>query len=223
MSRGSERPVRRRRGAFSGTLFPLFVPWNVLTLKRGSRSAYDIYLRRRFNSRIAPGMFSEQRKCTWIFDVRNNLTRARARVIPWLNAQLFINACALIAVLSKLPLNANGRILRKSLSLSLSSVPSSVRFPFSAEIFFSHGPLRFGGKRQLISGCYRTGMINDEVFESKRCSLYNERKVSDVSGKAVYFENRYFRIGLPLFINVKLSHRATRADAYKPPAACLHA
>lgn len=39
---GPKRPVRRRRGAFSGTLFPLFVPWNVLTLKRGSRSAHDI-------------------------------------------------------------------------------------------------------------------------------------------------------------------------------------
>lgn len=39
---GPKRPVRRRRGAFSGTLFHLFVPWNVLTLKRGSRSAHDI-------------------------------------------------------------------------------------------------------------------------------------------------------------------------------------
>jgi len=39
---GPKRPVRRRRGAFSGTFFPLFVPWNVLTLKRGSRSAHDI-------------------------------------------------------------------------------------------------------------------------------------------------------------------------------------
>jgi hypothetical protein len=66
---GSERPVRRRRAAFSGTLFSLFVPWNVLTLKRGSRSARDVS-GRRFNSGIASRMFSEQRRRTRILNAR---------------------------------------------------------------------------------------------------------------------------------------------------------
>jgi len=52
---GSERPVRRRRAAFSGTLFSLFVPWNVLTLKRGSRSARDVSGRRD----LTPGLHQE--------------------------------------------------------------------------------------------------------------------------------------------------------------------
>jgi len=66
---GSERPVGRRRAAFSGTLFSLFVPWNVLTLKRGSRSARDVS-DRRFNSGIASRMFSEQRRRTRILNAR---------------------------------------------------------------------------------------------------------------------------------------------------------
>lgn len=46
----SKRPVRRRQGAFSGTFFPLFVLWNMLTPKRGSRSRRARYIRQRFNS-----------------------------------------------------------------------------------------------------------------------------------------------------------------------------
>lgn len=51
---GPKRPVRRRRGAFSGTLFLLFVPWNVLTLKRGSRLAHDISA-----GDLTPGLLGE--------------------------------------------------------------------------------------------------------------------------------------------------------------------
>lgn len=58
---GPKRPVRRRRGAFSGTLFPPFCSLECVNPE--ARLAFGArYICRRFNSGITSRSFSEQRE-----------------------------------------------------------------------------------------------------------------------------------------------------------------
>lgn len=63
-------------------------------------------------------------------------------------------------------------------------------------------------------------MINDSKCLKVSDSRYDGWKVSDIFGETVYFEDHYFRIGLPLFINVKLSNLSRRVQTAEA-ASCV--